>query len=118
MVDIKAQRNNIDYSNLTVSEANGRWSAAWDRGGRHFTTDELYGCSDKRNYVQLKILLENEQGIVLPSEIALKSSCPSTHGLIKRTYEVDERFLGVDGRQKGPSKVLPYRAGHALDGQR
>lgn len=96
MVDRKI----VDYSNLSLSEGNGHWCASWERGGRHFNTDELYGCSQKRSFSQLKSIMENDQGISLPPEIAVKSTAQVQCEMGRKTYKIDEKWMNQDNKSK------------------
>ena len=112
-------RRTVDYSNLVLSESNGHWSASWDRGGRHFNTDQLYGCSQKRSYNKLKSLLGSEQGIPLPSEIVVKTSAKVEYGLTRKVYVIDEKLMGRDDvGSNGLPKAVPFRSNRGYGDQR
>ena len=59
--------------NLTISCANGVYNTTWERDGRQFDFGVLYGYSSNRSYTQMKAIMEEEQGVILPSEIAVKT---------------------------------------------
>ena len=101
-----AKKQTIDYSNLTLSEANGHWCASWERNCRSFNTDELYGCSMKRNYQNLKSILEQDQGIILPAEIAVKSCCTPQYEMTRRVYKIDEKLLQNPDATKTSTRAL------------
>ena len=95
-----------EVKNLKVYESNGRWSASWDRDGKHFDMDELYGCSHKRTFAQLKNVLDEDHGIILPSEIAVKA-CAIQKGF-KNVYAVDDRLITVRKDPKSIQKPVVY----------
>ena len=80
-----------DAKNLLVTEVNGRWSASWDRNGMHFDVDYLYGAGHPRSFTTLKGILEEDHGIQLPSELAVKSHAIQRGH--KNVYEVREELL-------------------------
>lgn len=54
--------------NLQITEHRGRWSATWEQGNRHFDMDMLYGYEAPRNYLQLRMLLDENHCILLPAK--------------------------------------------------
>jgi hypothetical protein len=89
--------------NLKIFEIDGRWTASWDRNGRHFDVDYLYGCGHKRSFAQLKGILEEEHGIILPSELAVKSHAIQRGH--KNIFVVDEKLLNYHKESKAFSRV-------------
>lgn len=97
IIMVNDYRKTVDFSNLSLTEGNGHWCASWERNGRKFNTDELYGCMHKRSFAQLKSIMENDQGIPIPAEIAVKSASKVNYELGRKTYVIDEKLLGIEG---------------------
>lgn len=109
MVDRKI----VEYSNLQLSEGNGHWCASWERGGRHLNTDELYGCSQKRSFAILKRILEEDHGIVIPPEIAVKSMGNVQYDFNRKIYTLDEKALNPEKGINGAHKHAPIHNNRA-----
>lgn len=82
-----------EIKNLQVTEIKGRWTASWDKDGKHFDIDTLYGCDYPRSFGRLKNILDEDHNIVLPSELAVKSNAIQKG--FKNVYAVDEKLFTI-----------------------
>ena len=102
--------------NLTISCSNGVYNATWERDGRQFDFGVLYGYSSNRTYAQMKAIMEEEQGVILPSEIAVKSQfenpkaykkvCHIPDELIQQKKEANVHYADVKLGQKDTNITL------------